>query len=53
METAQSEDAESNVVGHLQRSHAGYIKSKMVTVELPGKTKRERPKRRLVDVKRA
>ena len=36
--------------GHLQRKDDGYIGSRMLRMELPGKRKRGRPKRRFMDV---
>ena len=36
--------------GHLRRKDDGYIGRRMLRMELPGKRKRERPKRRLMDV---
>ncbi|XP_051790978.1 uncharacterized protein LOC127529870 [Erpetoichthys calabaricus] len=38
--------------GHVQRRDAGYIGRKMLRIELPGKRKRGRPKRRFMDVVR-
>ena len=36
--------------GHLRRKDDGYIKRRMLRMELPGKRKRGRPKRRFMDV---
>ena len=36
--------------GHLQRKDDGYIGRRMLRMELPGKRKWGRPKRRLMDV---
>ena len=36
--------------GHLRRKYDGYIGRMMLRMELPGKRKRERPKRRFMDV---
>ena len=36
--------------GHLRRKDDGYIGRRMLRMELPGKRKRGRPKRRFMDV---
>ena len=36
--------------GHLRRKDDGYIGRRMLRMELPGKKKRGRPKRRFMDV---
>ena len=36
--------------GHVMRRDQEYVKRKMMEMELPGKRKRERPKRRFLDV---
>ena len=36
--------------GHLRRKYDGYIGRRMLRMELPGKRKRGRPKRRFMDV---
>ena len=36
--------------GHLRGKDDGYIGRRMLRMELPGKRKRERPKRRFMDV---
>ena len=36
--------------GHLRRKDDGYIGKRMLRMELPGKRKRGRPKRRFMDV---
>ena len=36
--------------GHLRRKDDGYIGRRMLMMELPGKRKRGRPKRRFMDV---
>ena len=38
--------------GHVLRKDAGYIGRRMLTMELPGKRKRGRPKRRFMDAVR-
>ena len=38
------------VYGHLRRKDDGYIGRRMLRMELPGKRKRGRPKRRFMDV---
>ena len=38
------------MVGHLRRKDDGYIGRRMLRMELPGKRKRGRPKRRFMDV---
>ena len=35
--------------GHIMRRHQEYVEKKMMEVELPGKRKRGRPKRRFLD----
>ena len=36
--------------GHVRRKYDGYIGRRMMRIELPGKRKRGRPKRRFMDV---
>ena len=36
--------------GHVQRSDTGYLRRRMLSMKLPGKRKRGRPKRRFTDV---
>ena len=35
--------------GHMQRSHSGYTSRRMLEMELPGRRRRDRPKRRFMD----
>ena len=46
----KTRDARLRCCGHLRRKDDGYIGRRMLRMELPGKRKRGRPKRRFMDV---
>ena len=48
----KAREARLSWFGHVRRSDAGYIGRRMLEMELPGKRKRGRPKRRFMDVVR-
>ena len=46
----KTREARLRCYGHLRRKDDGYIGRRMLRMELPGKRKRGRPKRRFMDV---